>query len=105
MNQCSIHLLDLPDEVLLSILKKLDNVDVLYSLLGINNERLDSLAQEKIFTNTLNFVTTGHISSIINSILDRFCNYTLLRIHHSVEYLIIEPVSMNVFFLLLTIQI
>jgi hypothetical protein len=30
---------------------------VLYSLSGINNERLEILAQEKIFTNTLNFVS------------------------------------------------
>jgi hypothetical protein len=37
MNQSNTGLLDLPNEILTISLKKLKNVDVLYSLLDINN--------------------------------------------------------------------
>ncbi|CAF5058544.1 unnamed protein product, partial [Rotaria sp. Silwood1] len=56
MNQYKINLLDLPNEILLIILKKLDNMDVLYSLFDLNNKRLDKIIEENTFTNNLNFV-------------------------------------------------
>ncbi len=99
MNQHNVHLLDLPNEMLFLILKKLDNVDVLYSLLGVNNQRLEIVAQKQIFTNILNFVSisqsTGEISSISGSILDRFLIDILPRIHKNVKSLILESVSME----------
>ncbi len=58
MNPYKVHLLDLLNGILLIILKKLDNIDVLYSLFRINNERLDILVQNGVFTHMLNFVTT-----------------------------------------------
>ncbi len=87
MNRSSVHLLDLPDEILLIILKKLNNIDVLYSLLDINNGRLNILAQENTFTNILNFVSIDD-----NSLIDRFCSYILPRIHHNVKCFILDPV-------------
>ena len=87
MNQSNVHLLDLPTEILFIILRKLNNIDVLYSLLDINNGRLDILAQEKTFSNILNFV---HIDNM--SLIDRFCVYILPRIHHNIKYFIVEPV-------------
>jgi hypothetical protein len=82
------HLLDLPNEILFFILKKLENVDVLYSLLGINNQRIDIITQEPIFSKTLNFVsasqTSDEISSISGSILDRFCIDILPKIEENV---------------------
>jgi hypothetical protein len=99
MNQHNVHLLDLPNEILFLILKKLDNIDVLYSLLDINNQRLDIIAQEQIFSNILNFVSISQsndeISSTSNSILDRFCIDILPRIHKNVKSLILESVSME----------
>jgi hypothetical protein len=99
MNQHSAHLLDLPNEILFLILKNLDNVDVLYSLLDINNQRLDIIAQEQIFSNILNFVfitqSTDEISTISDSILDRFCVSILPRVHKNVKSLIIESISME----------
>jgi hypothetical protein len=98
MNQSNVGLLDLPNETLLIILKKLDNVDVLYSLLDIDNQRLDIIAQENIFTNTLNFELTkftNDISSISNTIVDRFCINILPRIHHNVKSLIVDSISME----------
>jgi hypothetical protein len=69
MNRSKVHLLDLPDEILLMILKKLNNVDVLYSLLDINNGRLNIVAQENTFTNILKFVSIDDILYSIDSAL------------------------------------
>ena len=90
MNPSNVHLLDLPNEILLIILRKLNNIDVLHSLLDINNGQLDILAHEKMFTNVLNFVHTHNIS-----LIDRFCIYILPRIHHNIKYFILEPVFME----------
>jgi hypothetical protein len=99
MNQHNVHLLDLPNEILFLILKKLDNINVLYSLLGINNQRLDIIAQEPIFSNILNFVSnsqlTDEISSITDSALDRFCHDILPRIHNNIKSMVLESVSMK----------
>src|SRR5271170_7689337 len=92
MNHSDKNLLDLPNEILLIILKKLNNIDVLYSLFGINNERLDILIQEDVFTSTLNFVTA---SSITDFKLDRFCISILPQIHHSIKKLILETTAME----------
>ncbi|CAF2807804.1 unnamed protein product [Rotaria sp. Silwood2] len=99
MNQHNVHLLDLSNEILFLILRKLENVDVLYSLTDINNQRLHSITQDQIFTNSLNFVpilqSTDGISSISDSILDRFCVDILPRIHENVKSLTVESVSME----------
>jgi len=90
MSRSNVNLLDLPNEVLPIILRKLSNIDVLYSLLDINNGRLDILVQEKTFSNILNFVSIDNIS-----LLDRFSTDILTRIHHNVKYFILEPVFME----------
>ncbi|CAF0940054.1 unnamed protein product [Rotaria sordida] len=98
MNQCNINLLDLPTEILLTILKKLDNMDVLYSLFDVNNQRLDNIIQENTFTNTLNFVLTtltDDFLSISDPILDRFCTNILPRIHYNVKSLTLNSLSME----------
>ena len=84
-----LQLLDLPDELLLIILKKLDNIDVLYSLVDINNNRLDVLAQDKLFTSILNLVLTDE------KIFDRICIDILPRIDHNVKRLILESSSIK----------
>jgi hypothetical protein len=90
MNRSNVHLLHLPDEILLKILNKLSNVDVLYSLLDIDNGRLNILAQENAFTNILKFVSIDD-----NSIIDRFCTDILPRIHHNVKCFILQSVLMK----------
>ncbi len=100
MNRSNVQFLDIPNEILLIILKKLDNIDVLYSFVGINNDRLNILAQENIFTNTLDFVSALTDSySIPDPILNRFCLYILPRIHHNVKYLVLESSYMERFLL------
>ena len=90
MSRHDVHLLDLPNEILLIILQKLNNLDVLYSLVDINNERLDILVQEKTFNNTLDF---GSIDN--HSPIDRFCVDILPRIRDNVKYLILKPILME----------
>jgi hypothetical protein len=81
-------------------MKKLDNIDVLYSFVDINNDRLNILAQENIFTNTLDFVSPLTDSySIPDPILNRFCLHILPRIHHNVKYLVLESSYMERFLL------
>lgn len=98
MNQSDVHLLDLPNEMLISILRKLNNIDVLHSLLGINNYRLHALTESDVFTNILDFVTkssTDDCYPISESILNRFCIDILPQISHKIKYLILEPLSME----------
>ncbi|CAF3365802.1 unnamed protein product [Rotaria sp. Silwood2] len=98
MNLSKVALLDLPNEILFMIFKKLDNIDVLYSLLDVDNQRLDIIAQENTFTNTLNFLIitlTDDILSLTDSIVDRFCTNILPRIHQNVKSLILDSLSME----------
>lgn len=77
-----MSILDLSDEILFTIFNKLNNVDVLYLLIGVN-EKLDKLIQDVVFIRSLDFVTTlsdEENDSRINSILDRFCIDTLPQI-------------------------
>ena len=85
-------------KILFIILKKLDNMNVLYSLSSVDNQRLDMVIQEKTFTNTLNFVltaSTDDILSIPDPILNRFCSNILLEIDHNVKSLVIESKFME----------
>ena len=97
INNSKMCLLDLPNEILIKIFKNLSNMDILYSLTGIDVERLDLLVQSEIFTNTLNFVSNDSdtICSINDSILDRFCLNILPQIQHNVRYLIVEAGTME----------
>ncbi|CAF5216542.1 unnamed protein product, partial [Rotaria magnacalcarata] len=52
MKHSLIQLNDLPDEILMIILKKLDNDEVFYSLIGVN-KRLNTLVHDTIFTSHL----------------------------------------------------
>ena len=92
MNRAGVHLLDLPDEILLIILK---NIDVLYSLLNIDNERFSRLAQEQNFSNTLDFSSIDNTSLTDQRKLDQFSIDILPRIHHNVRCFALEPMSME----------
>ncbi|CAF1220486.1 unnamed protein product [Adineta steineri] len=87
MNCRTAHLLDLSDEILLIILKKLDSVDVLYSLLNVN-KRLDQMARSVNNTKFLNF-------SMNNVQLNRFCCEILPQIHHNIVELTLDIFSME----------
>ena len=98
MNQSNINLLDLPTEILLVILKKLDNMDVLYSLLGVDNQRLDTILRENNFTNNLNFMLTTLSSdtfSIADPVINQFCISILPRIHYNIKSLTLDSIFLE----------
>jgi hypothetical protein len=92
MNQSDLHLLDLPNEILIIIFKKLDNIDVFYSLFGIKNKRIDILLEDSAFTSIFNFV---RVSSTTDDKLDRFCTYILPQRHHYIKKLILDTAYME----------
>ena len=100
MSQSDVHLFRLPNEILMIILKKLDNMDVLYSLMGTCNERFDILLQSNVFTNTLNLTEKSStddddISSLDRPIIDRFSIDILPKIHQNMKEMILSSISMR----------
>lgn len=97
MKNSSVELNDLPDEILIIILKKLCNVEVLYSLKGVN-KRLNAITNDPIFTNQLTLMRRAsdhHIDPLFDPVLDRFCLQILPEIHHTIKWLNLESSSMK----------
>ena len=97
MQHLCVQLTDIPDEILLLILNKLANIEVLYSLIGVNI-RLDKIASDPIFTEHLTLMkrsSNGVIKLLDDSIFDRFYSEILPKIHHKIKWLDVEPLSME----------
>lgn len=96
------HLLNLPDEILLFILKKLDNVEVLSSLFDVNMQ-LDEFLRDSVFTNHLTLLKmnyfNGVVSLLTDEILDRFCLKILPKIREKIRSMTVETLSMGRIFL------
>lgn len=92
MKRHEVHLLDLPNEILLIILQKLNSLDVLYSFFDVNNERLDALVQDEIFSTVLDFGFIDNNSPTDRLKLDRLCVDILPRIRDNVKCFIVKPV-------------
>ncbi|CAF4111412.1 unnamed protein product, partial [Adineta steineri] len=90
MNQPDIHLLDLPDEMLLTIFKNLDNTYVLYSFLSIGNNRLDTLLRDETLTIDIDLTSINEITILYQVLL-----YILPRIHHNVQDLTFQSSLIN----------
>ena len=92
MSNSIVSIVDLPDEILITIFKKLHNFDVLYSLVGVN-KKLDNVACDVNFTRSVDLMTIlsdGLDDSRTNAILDRFCMDILPRIRNKMECLTIQ---------------
>ncbi|CAF4559045.1 unnamed protein product, partial [Rotaria magnacalcarata] len=77
MNSSTVHLLDLPDEMLIEIFNKLSTVDVLNSIWGVN-QWLDRLARDARFTHSLDLTAEQSCDercSMSDVILDRLCSH------------------------------
>ncbi len=68
MEYSCLGLNDLPDEILMIIFQKLNNLEVLYSFQGVN-QRLNKIVHDLIFTSHLTFFQ--YLSH--NIIIDAFC--------------------------------
>jgi len=83
--------------MLLAIYNKLDNMDVLYSLIGVNG-KLDRLARDVTFTQSVDLVrisSNEDNDSRNKSILDRFCFDILPRIQHNIQCLTLDALSID----------
>ena len=99
MEQWFALLMDLSDEIIMLILNKLDNVDVLYSLLGVN-ARLDQILHDAMFTKKIVLVPTiSPEKRLDEKLLDRFCLEILPKIHHQIQCLSVDSLSMERIFL------
>ena len=104
MEYAPVQFDDLPDEILLIIFQKLSNTTLLYSLIGVN-KRLNHLVHDSIFTNRLTLVrfipshraslTRDLVFPLNDPILDRFCSSILPEIHQKIQWLCLEPLSME----------
>ena len=87
--------MDLPDEIIMLILNKLDNVDVLYCLMDVN-PRLDRILHDAMFTKKIALVeTTSSVERLDEKLLDRFCLEILPKIHHQIQWLSVNSLSME----------
>lgn len=94
----------LPDEILLIILEKLNNIEVLCSLFNVN-QRFNRILKDSIFTSHLTLFEVSknehswsrklQIRPLSDSILSRFCSQILPSIQEKIQWLDIEPISME----------
>jgi hypothetical protein len=97
MEYSPVQLNDLPDEILLIILKKLEKLHVLCSLIGVN-KRLNKIAHDSTFTSSLTLfdhLSYDSIYLLSGSMLNRFYLKNLPEIHHKIKWLDIEVSSME----------
>lgn len=92
-----MNLLDLPDEVLLLILKKLNVVETLHQQCGVHS-RLDRILFDGIYVSELDWTRKRwdeSISSMDDLIIDRICENILPRINEQIVKLTLEPNSIE----------
>jgi hypothetical protein len=97
MENFCVRLNDLPEELLLIIFRKLNNVDLLYSFLGIDSQ-FDRILNDPLFTNNLRLVTSSpdDITCPLSSeIVDRFCLEILPKIDDQIQLLTVESLYME----------
>jgi hypothetical protein len=98
MNRSCVQLNDLPDELLMIIFKKINNVEVLCSLFGLN-QRLDSFLQDSTFTSRLSFLkwSSEKFLNIFSRemIFNRFCLQILPAVREKIQWLDVESSSMQ----------
>ena len=99
-NRNSLNLLDLPNEVLLIIVKQLNMVDVLYSLVDVT-ERLDQLVLNPMYTRILDMTCVrmellpDRVYSTDDHEGERICKNVLSLINHQVNELIVDQPSIK----------
>ena len=96
MKHGNVHLLDLPDELLLIIIEKLKFTDVLYSLFGCN-KRIDRMIGNISNTYAINFtsISNGEYLYMDDEVLNRICVDILPRICQNVRMLILDQRCME----------
>jgi len=98
MKYSPVELMDLPEEILMIVFKKLNNDELLYSLMSINM-RLDQIIRDTIFTNQISLIKYNSLpdltSALSDIVLNRFYSQILPQIHHKIKWLSLETLSME----------
>jgi hypothetical protein len=92
-----MNLLDLPNEILLFILKKMNVVDALFRQSGLHS-RLDQLLFDHVYVRELDFTIKSwddSISPMNDLIIDRVCEKILPYINDKIIKLTLEPNSIE----------
>ena len=92
-----MNLLDLPDEILLLILKKLNVVETLDQQCGFHSQ-LDRILFDDIYVRELDWTRKcwdESISSMDGLVIDRVCKNILPRINEKIIELTLEPNSIE----------
>ena len=87
--------------MLISIFNKLNNVDILYSLVDVN-QRFDRLVVDSLYVRDLNMTNIMSINSLYNQtssidtqVLSEICSKVLPQIDHQVHKLTVEQGTMK----------
>jgi hypothetical protein len=98
MEYSFVQLMDLSNEILIIIFKKLSNHELLYSLNNINM-RLDQIISDPIFTNDISLIKYNSLSNrssaLPDIVLDRFCFQILPEICHKIKCFTLETSSIE----------
>lgn len=97
MKDLFIQFNNLPVEILMIIFQNLTNVELLYSLFGVN-QRLNQIIENSTFTSELTLSKSSTFVSIehlFDQIIDRFCLEILPKIHYKIKRLNLESSSMK----------
>jgi hypothetical protein len=96
-----LNILDIPDEILFLIFKKVNTVDVFSSLVGVN-QRFDRLAFDSLYIRHLNMATITNFNSFYDQttlmdreVLSRICKNILSQIYSKVHQLTVEEYSIK----------
>ncbi|CAF4383391.1 unnamed protein product [Rotaria sp. Silwood2] len=92
-----INILDLSDEILLAVINRLNMIDVLYSLVGVN-QRFDRLVLDPLYIQHLDLMVESLLKnsfSVSKQVLDRICEEILPRINNKINKLIVDRYSME----------
>jgi hypothetical protein len=92
-----MNLLDLPDEMLLSIFSQCTAVDAFSTFIGLH-PRLDRIVCDPMLVRHLNVTVKtwqGEIVSISDQVTDRVCDTILPRINDRITKLTLEPHTME----------
>jgi hypothetical protein len=96
-NRVEMNLLDLPDEMLLSIFSQCAAVDALSTFIGLH-PRLDRIVCDPLLVRHLNFTVNswkGEIASMPEKIIDRMCDTILPRINDRINKLTLDSPAME----------
>lgn len=97
MSRSDVSIMNLPDEIILTIWNNLEPLDILYSFVGVNR-RFHQLVRDRIYTRSMEFIKSDdreNRCSLTDAVLDRFSSDILPEVHELVECLVLEPFSIE----------